>query len=88
MIAAGDFGPKDRRCGKVQGPQEVDRAQVSGELGSEMHRSSCSYTAGLTLEGEVAGSSRHVAQERTQATARPGNCRENSGEGVPCELCR
>lgn len=76
---------KSKICKKV-----TESVRVSGELGAEEHKSSSSYSCivGLTLEGEAAGGSRHVAQERTQATARPGSCRDDSEEGVPCKLCR
>lgn len=43
-------------------------------------------TTGLTLKGKVIGSFRYLALERTQTSARPGNCRGDSGEWVPYEL--
>lgn len=63
----------------------TDRAQVSNELGAE-EQLQLHYRSD-PRGGESAGNSRHVAQERTHATARPGNCQSDRREGVPCELC-
>lgn len=75
IIATGDFGHEDSRCWKVRCLQKDDRAPVSSELGAE--ESSC--TTGLTLKGKVIGSFRYLALERTRTSARPGNCRDDSG---------
>lgn len=43
---------------------------MSGRVGPEEQRSPSTHAGGLTLDTEVAGGSRQVAQEKSQATAR------------------